>query len=154
MKSRNYYHWECIFKKIPKHLVGKKIMPYPESRRILLDSIVSNMHSNASWDNAAIFTYNVQVRGVFQRKAYYLLAIDLKDVCNRVDFIRVIECLMYCGINIRLVNLMEATLMQRRVACRQGICSSEPLHWCSGLPQLSPLSPALLSTNTAKLDRI
>ena len=89
--------------------------------------------------------------GFQQRKETVVAALDLEDAYNRVNFGRLVDCLLHFDVDVWLTRWVAAALMERKVVLRQGMRTSDPMAISPGLPQGSPLSPVLFNVYTAKI---
>ena len=77
-----------------------------------------------------------------------MVALDLEDAYNRVDFRILIRTMVNMKINPYIILWIGKALLKRKVAMRVGLWASEVKVITPGLPQGSTLSPVLFNIYT------
>ena len=84
--------------------------------------------------------------GGFQRKEQtVVVAIDLEDAYNRVQFKLLMDLLIQYGVSLTLTRWAAGPLLESTVVMQLGNWRSAPHQLTMGPPQGSPLSPVLFN---------
>lgn len=108
-----------------------------EISRTLPDHIGSYRPSKTTQAIAGIVSIDLY-EGIKCKQQLVPMLIDLGGANNSVNYEDHVWFLLDYGIKVWLVNWVARTLMKRTMVFRSGTWSSDPMHICSGLPQISP----------------
>lgn len=91
-----------------------------------------------TWGNTGTFAYTVS-KAIQHKMEPEAVILDLKDVCNRVDFAEIIAVLEVCRLNTWMASWTVAALMERSVELRFRGWTSQPTCTCPALSQCSKI---------------
>lgn len=133
--------------KLLEKFVARRLAIELEDRDLLPATLGSYRRGKDTWANAAVLASDVY--DAFEKKQETLVvALDLEDAYNRVDFKILIRTLKNMAIDPYLMMWIGRALLRRKVAMRVGPWTSDVKTITPGLPQGSALSPVLFNVYT------
>ena len=133
--------------KLLEKIVARRLAIQLEDNDLLPATLGSYRRGKDTWANAAVLASDVY--DAFERKEETLVvALDLEDAYNRVDFNILMRTLVNMKINPYITLWIGKALLKRKVALRVGPWTSDIKTITPGLPQGSALSPVLFNVYT------
>ena len=139
--------------KVMEKIVAGRIARHLEDKKLLPSTVGAYRPGRDSTCNAYIMACDIY-EGFQKKKETAVLALDLEDAYNRVNYTRLIDALMDYELDPWIVRWVASVLKSRQVALRFGTWTSETRVIVPGLPQGSPLSPVLFNIYTAEIARL
>ena len=134
--------------KLPEKIVARRLALELEEKGVLPPELGSYRSGKVTWMNAAALASDIY-DGFERGEETLVIALDLEDAYNRVDFNILMRTLANLKISPQLVRWIGTSLLKRKVALRLGAWASDPTEITPGLPQGSALSPVLFNVYTA-----
>ena len=131
-----------------KKIVSRRLALELEEKGVLPPELGSYRSGKVTWMNAAALASDIY-DGFERGEETLVIALDLEDAYNRVQFNILMRTLANLDISPQLVRRIGTSLLKRKVALRDGTWASDPTEITPGLPQGSALSPVLFNVYTA-----
>ena len=133
--------------KLLEKVVARLLAEELEAKGLLPPTLGSYRRGKETWMNAAVLASDVY-DGFEKKEETIVIALDLEDAYNRVQYDVLMRTLARMKVSPLLVMWTGAALLKRKVALRVGSWSSEVHSITPGLPQGSALSPVLFNVYT------
>jgi ribonuclease HI len=134
--------------KLPEKIVAQRLAAELEEKEVLPPELGSYRKGKVTWMNAAKLASDIY-DGFEKGEETLVIALDLEDAYNRVQYNVLMRTLANLEISPQLVRWIGTALLKRKVALRLGAWASDPTEITPGLPQGSALSPVLFNVYTA-----
>ena len=133
--------------KLLEKIVASRLARQLEEKKALPPTLGSYRSGKDTWMNAAVLASDVY-DGFERKEETVVIALDLEDAYNRVQFDVLMRTLARLDVDPYLVMWIGTALLKRKVALRLGTWTSEIQCIAPGLPQGSALSPVLFNVFT------
>ena len=133
--------------KLLEKIVARRLARELEEKELLPPTLGSYRTGKDTWMNAAVLAADVY-EGFERKEETIVIALDLEDAYNRVQYDVLMRTLARLDVSPFLVMWIGAALLERKVALRIGRWTSEIETIAPGLPQGSALSPVLFNVYT------
>ncbi|BFZ05508.1 hypothetical protein BsWGS_08547 [Bradybaena similaris] len=141
-----------VYGKLVEKIIARRLSNSLETAGLLPDTLGGYRPGRDTAVNVAVLAFEVY-EGFQRKEETALVALDLEDAYNRVDYSVLIQVLKNWNIDLWLVRWIASLLLERTVALRFGQWTSETRRIAPGLRQGSPLSPVLFNAYTAMICR-
>ena len=133
--------------KLPEKIVARMLAQELEEKNLLPPTLGSYRRGKDTWMNAAVLASDVY-DGFERGEETLVVALDLEDAYNRVQFNILMRTLVNMNVSPALIVWIGAAMLKRTVAMRLGSWVSNAHTITPGLPQGSALSPVLFNVYT------
>ena len=133
--------------KLLEKIVARRLARELEEKELLPPTLGSYRTGKDTWMNAAVLAADVY-EGFERKEETIVIALDLEDAYNRVQYDVLMRTLARLDVSPFLVMWIGAALLERKVALRIGRWTSEIETIAPRLPQGSALSPVLFNVYT------
>ena len=133
--------------KLLEKVIARLLAEELEQKELLPPTLGSYRRGKETWMNAAVLASDVY-DGFEKKEETIVIALDLEDAYNRVQFDVLMRTLARMEVDAQVVMWVGMALLSRKVALRVGSWSSEVQSIAPGLPQGSALSPVLFNVYT------
>ena len=131
--------------KLPEKAIARMLATELEEKDILPPTLGSYRRGKDTWMNAEVISYDVY-DGFERGEETVVIALDLEDAYNRVQYDILMRTLANMEITPALILWIGRAMLKRKVALRLGTWISAACVITPGLPQGSALSPVLFNT--------
>ena len=128
-------------------MIARLLAEELEQKELLPPTLGSYRRGKETWMNVAVLASDVY-DGFEKKEETIVIALDLEDAYNRVQFDVLMRTLARMEVDAQVVMWVGMALLSRKVALRVGSWSSEIQSIAPGLPQGSALSPVLFNVYT------
>ncbi|XP_005100093.1 uncharacterized protein LOC101855497 [Aplysia californica] len=134
--SEDWFHsWLIPIPKLVKdHSVAGRISAHLQKKSQLPNELGSYRPHRETAVNAVVMAYDIY-EGFQQRKETVVTTLDLEVAYNRVDYECLIDRLLEFDVDIWLMRWVAAALVERKIALRQGVLTSNSVSIAPGLPR-------------------
>ena len=134
--------------KLPEKIVAHRLAAELEKKNLLPPTLGSYRRGKDTWMNAAVLASDIY-DGFERKEETVVVALDLEDAYNRVQYDILMRTLRNMKISPGLIIWIGEAMLKRTVAMRLGTWASNTCTITPGLPQGSALSPVLFNVYTA-----